>query len=75
MLLQFNFDRMFMISKYSINVNFKVALFVCLALVQAQDFDYASAPRPAPSRVQPGYSGPSSAPRPAPVAIIKQIDR
>ncbi|KAL1488011.1 hypothetical protein ABEB36_015388 [Hypothenemus hampei] len=50
-----------------------VVVLLLAANVWAQDFDYA--PRPAPTRIQPGYSGPSNAPKPTPVAIIKQIDR
>ncbi|XP_019881239.2 nematocyst expressed protein 3-like [Aethina tumida] len=54
-----------------------VAVFAFVAVSFAQDFsDYepASPVRPAPSRVQPGYSGPAG-PKPTPVPILKQINR
>ena len=47
-----------------------------IAVTVAQDFDFDPlAPRPAPPRVKPNYSGPSKAAPPPPVAIIKQINR
>ncbi|XP_023025336.2 uncharacterized protein [Leptinotarsa decemlineata] len=47
-----------------------------VAVTFAQDYydDEPRASRPAPPRVQPGYSGPA-APRPTPVPILKQINR
>lgn len=52
-----------------------MAVLAFMAVAFAQDYDYEPAQhRPAPSRVQPGYSGPA-APKPTPVAILKQINR
>lgn len=57
-----------------------MTVFALVAVALAQDDDYyepQTRPRPAPARIQPGYSGPagSSAPRPTPVPILKQINR
>ncbi|CAH1098815.1 unnamed protein product [Psylliodes chrysocephalus] len=57
-----------------------LAVLTLVAVSFAQDDYYDDEPqpppraRPAPARVQPGYSGPA-APRPTPVAILKQINR
>ncbi|CAH0553799.1 unnamed protein product [Brassicogethes aeneus] len=51
-----------------------LSVFALVAVACAQDFDYGPPTRPAPSRVQPGYSGPSAA-KPTPIAILKQINR
>ncbi|XP_060523526.1 actin-binding protein WASF2-like isoform X2 [Cylas formicarius] len=55
-----------------------VTVLAIVAATFAQDFDFSPLqlpPRPAPPKVKPNYSGPSSAPRPTPVPILKQIDR
>ncbi|KAF5270962.1 hypothetical protein FQA39_LY08265 [Lamprigera yunnana] len=59
----------------------KIQILLLLALVAfscAQDFDYEedSRPRAAPTRIRPGFSGPSTPSKPqGPVAILKQINR
>lgn len=57
---------------------FQLAVFALVAVSFAQDDDYYDEPirpRPAPARIQPGYSGPSKGPAPTPVPILKQINR
>ncbi|CAG9863442.1 unnamed protein product [Phyllotreta striolata] len=56
-----------------------LAVLILVAATFAQDDYYDEEPqppraRPAPARIQPGYSGPA-APRPTPIAILKQINR
>ncbi|KAJ8962184.1 hypothetical protein NQ318_018145, partial [Aromia moschata] len=53
-----------------------VAVLAFVTLTFAQDYydDPPRPPRPAPSRIQTGYSG-SSAPKAPPITILKQIDR
>ncbi|KAG5900614.1 hypothetical protein JTB14_017466 [Gonioctena quinquepunctata] len=52
-----------------------LAVLALAAVTFAQDYyDEEPRPRPAPARVQPGYSGPAEA-RPTPIAILKQINR
>lgn len=55
---------------------FQLAVFALVAAAFAQQFDYESGPpaRPAPARIQAGFSGPA-APKPTPVPILKQINR
>ncbi|CAG9823498.1 unnamed protein product [Phaedon cochleariae] len=53
-----------------------LAVLTLLGVSLAQDYyDEEPRPRPAPARIQSGYSGAQSAPRPTPVAILKQINR
>lgn len=84
-ILILNKPRMFLGNNQFI-LSLQVAVFALVAVSFAQDYDYDEAPRPrpkpgpalrpAPPRIQPGYSGPaSSAPKPTPVPILKQINK
>lgn len=58
-------------------VSLQLTVFALVAVSFAQDDDYYEPEprhRPAPARIQAGYSGPA-APRPTPVPILKQINR
>lgn len=80
LLMQLSFDetriemKIIIMRTYTYFLMFQVALLAFVTITVGQEYDYQSAPRPAPPRVQPGYSGPT-APKPTPVPILKQINR
>ncbi|XP_017781562.1 PREDICTED: translation initiation factor IF-2-like [Nicrophorus vespilloides] len=61
--------------KYNNMLPFRyVAVFALLALAYGQEYEYQTGARPAPSRIQSGFSG-AAQPKPTPVPILKQINR